>query len=100
MATNPEEIRLTNDYRQRLAKLADQHGTSWQKLLDSLMTQSEQIQQKSDELDLVDIDAEYRELFGHEIEEKPVSQERIEQIAAKCSGSFAQDIIDDREDRL
>ncbi len=59
-----------------------------------------QTQRKSDELELVDIAAEYRELFGHAIEEKPVSRECIEQIAAKCSGSLSHDIIDDRQDRL
>jgi predicted DNA-binding protein len=100
MATNPEDIRLTDDYRQRLAKLADQQGTTWQTLLDEAVEHIEQTQRKSDEIELVDIAAEYRELFGHAIEEKPVSRERIEQIAAKCSGSFSQDIIDDREDRL
>ncbi len=100
MATNPEDIRLTDDYRRRLAKVADQQGTSWQVLLDEAVKHIEQAQTNSNEVDLVDIAAEYRELFGHEIEEKPVGRDRIEQIAAKCSGSFSQDIIDDRKDRL
>jgi hypothetical protein len=100
MATNPEDIWLTDDYRRRLAKIADQKETSWQALLDEAVKHIEQTQTNGNEVDLVDIAAEYRELFGHEIDEKPVSRERIEQIAGKCLGSFAQDIIDDRKDRL
>ena len=33
MATNPEEVRLTDDYRERLARVADQQGTTWKALL-------------------------------------------------------------------
>ena len=42
MATNPGDIRLTDDYRKRLAKVADQKGTTWQTLLAQFVTQIEQ----------------------------------------------------------
>lgn len=98
MTTNPNEIRLNKDERERLASIADRNGKSWRAVFHEAIAAYEQSTVPVNE---VDIDEEIRELFGTEPEElKPVSIERMHEILSKCSGSLAADIIADREDRL
>ena len=113
MATNPEEIQLPDDYRQRIAKLVDQHGTSWQTLLDSFMTHIEQHpphgeQHASTEFPPgIDEDTEYLALCMEELREleaeqsgakKPTIQDAW-RILSKVPGSMVDDINEDRGDR-
>lgn len=96
MATNPNEIRLSKEERERLASVADKNGKPWREAFREAIAQYEQ-GLPGDE---VDIDEEIRAVFGIEPEElKPVSLERVREILSKVPGSMADDIIADRGDR-
>ena len=98
MATNPKEIRLNKEERERLASVADKNGKPWRDVFHDAITAYEQSTVPADE---VDIDEEIRAVFGMNPEDlESVSLEEMRQILAKCSGSLAADIIADREDRL
>jgi len=98
MATNPNDIRLNEEERQRLARAADKNGKPWREAFREAMAKYEQGTVPDDE---VDIDEEILALFGVQPEKlKPVSLERMREILSECSGSLAADIIADREDRL
>lgn len=95
MAINPHDIRLNEKQQRQLAKLAEQNGTSWQEVLDDALTPLEY----SD--DAMDLAEEYQELFPtHKLGQQPVSLEWMRLILSKCSGSLAEDIVADREDRF
>lgn len=97
MATNPNEIRLSKEERERLASVADKNGKPWREAFREAIAQYEQ----GIPGDEVDIDEEIRAVFGIRPEDlEPISLEEMRQILAKCSGSLAADIIADREDRL
>jgi hypothetical protein len=96
--TDANDIRLIPEQQQRLAKVADQNGQSWQAAFDDALTQLERKSRTDEEHDL---DTEFLELCVEEIRgRKPVSLARMREILSKVSGSMAQDIIADREDRL
>jgi hypothetical protein len=98
MATNPNDIRLNEEERQRLARAADRNGKPWREAFREAMAKYEQGTVPDDE---VDIDEEILVLFGVDPKDlKPVSPERMREILSQCSGSLAADIIADREDRL
>ena len=113
MATNPGEIRLTDDYRKRLAKVADQKGTTWQTLLAQFVTQIEQTkptgeQHTSDPLPPgFDEDTEYLALCLAELREMEAAQGGVKKptiedawrILSKVPGSMVDDINEDRGDR-
>lgn len=95
MAIHSHDIRLSEDQQRRLARLAEQHGTSWQEVLDDALTRLECL---GDELALAE---EYRELFPtHEPGQEPVSLEWMRHLLSQCSGSLAEDIVADRDDRF
>lgn len=95
MDINPHDIRLSEGQQRRLAKVAEQNGTSWQEVLDDALTR---LECRDDEMALAE---EYRELFPtHELGQQPVSLEWMRHILSKCSGSLAEDIVADREDRF
>jgi transcriptional regulator with XRE-family HTH domain len=97
MATNPNEIRLSKEERERLASMADKNGKPWREAFREAIGQYE----RGIPGDEVDIDEEIRAVLGIEPEDlEPVSLEEMRRILAKCSGSLAADIIADREDRL
>jgi hypothetical protein len=97
MATNPNEIRLSKEDRERLASVADKNGKPWREAFREALSKYE----RGIPDDEVDIDEEIRAVFGMNPEDlEPVSLEEMRQILAKCSGSLAADIIADREDRL
>lgn len=98
MATNPNDVRLNEEERQRLARAADRNGKPWREAFREAMAKYEQGTVPDDE---VDIDEEILVLFGVDPKDlQPVSLERMREILAKCSGSLAADIMADREDRL
>ena len=98
MATNPNDIRLNKGEKASLAQLADKNGKPWRAVFREAMATYEQGTVPADE---VDIDEEIRAEFGVEPDElEEVSLKEVQQILAKCSGSLAEDIIADREDRL
>ena len=95
MDINPHDIQLSEAQQRRLAKVAEQNGTSWQEVLDDTLTR---LECPDDEMALAE---EYRELFPtHELGQQPVSLEWMRHILSKCSGSLAEDIVADREDRF
>lgn len=95
MAINPHDIRLSEEQQWRLAKAAAQNGTSWQEVLDDALAR---LECPDDEMDLAE---DYQELFPtHELGQQPVSLEWMRHILSKCSGSLAEDIVADCEDRF
>lgn len=98
MVTDPNDIRLSPEQQQRLAKVANQHGQSWQAAFDDALAQLERKSRTDEDHEL---DTEFLALCAEEIRgRKPVSLTRMREILSKVSGSMAQDIIADREDRL
>ena len=98
MTTNPNEIRLDEEDRASLARIADKNRKSWREVFREAIATYEQSTVPADE---VDIDEEIRAVFGVEPDAlEEVSLEEVQHIFAKCSGSLADDIIADREDRL
>ena len=96
MATNPNEIRLSKEERERLASIADKNGKPWREAFREALSKYE----RGIPDDEVDIDEEIRAVFGIEPEElRPVSLERVREILSKVPGSMADDIIADRGDR-
>jgi transcriptional regulator with XRE-family HTH domain len=96
MATNPNEIRLNKEERERLASIADKNGKPWRETFREALSKYE----RGVPDDEVDIDEEIRTVFGIEPEElKPVSLERVHEILSKVPGSMADDIIADRGNR-
>jgi hypothetical protein len=95
MAINPHDIHLSKEQQRRLAKVAEQNGTSWQEVLDDALTR---LECPDDEMDLAE---EYQELFPtHELGQQPVSLEWMRHILSQCSGSLSEDTVADREDRF
>ncbi len=93
MAIDPKE--LSPETLDALSELAEESGKNGKELSTALREAVDAYLRRSD--DEVDLAAEYRELFpGHEIDEEPVSVERMRKILSKCSGSLADDIIADR----
>ncbi len=113
MATNPEDIRLTDDYRRRLARVADRNGTSWQALLDKAVTHIEQTPTNGEKHASAklppgfDEDTEYLALCMEELQEMEAEQggakkptiEDAWRILSKVPGSMVEDINEDRGDR-
>lgn len=96
MATNPNEIRLSKEERERLANIADKNGKPWREAFHEALSKYE----RGIPDDEVDIDEEIRAVLGIEPEElKPVSLERVREILSQVPGSMADDIIADRGDR-
>ena len=113
MTTNPEEIRLTDDYRKRLARVADEQGTTWQTLLDRFVTQIEQTKSNGEPPPSaplppgVDEDTEYLALCMEELRQmeaepggaKKPTIEDAWRILSAVPGSLVDDINEDRDDR-
>ena len=97
MTTNPNEIRLDDEERASLARIADKNGKSWREVFREAIATYEQSTVPADE---VDMDEEIRATFGMESDAlESVSLEEMRQILAKCP-SLADEITADREDRL
>lgn len=98
MATDPNDIRLNEEDKELLAKVADTNGKPWHDVFLDAMTKYAQAGVKEEEYDL---DTEFLALCAEEIRgEKPVSLERVHEILSKVPESLAEEIIADREDRL
>jgi hypothetical protein len=94
MATNPEDIRLSEEQKRLIAERADRNGQSWQTVLQEALALESA---KDDE----GLDTEFMDWCAEQGRGKDViSLEEARRILAKCSGSLAQNIIADREDRL
>ncbi|HXG22349.1 MAG TPA: hypothetical protein VNN62_25175 [Methylomirabilota bacterium] len=94
MATNPDDIRLSEEQKRLIAERADRSGQPWQAILQEALASESA---KDDE----GLDTEFMDWCAEQVGGKDViSLEEARRILAKCSGSFAQDIIADREDRL
>jgi hypothetical protein len=94
MATNPEDIRLSEEQKRLIADRADRNGQPWQTVLQEALAAESA---KDDE----GLDTEFMDWCAQQVRGKAViSLEEARRILAQCSGSLAQDIIADREDRL
>lgn len=94
MATNPDDIRLSEEQKRLIAERADRNGQPWQTVLQEALA----LESAKDEEGL---DIEFMDWCAEQVRGKDViSLEEVRRILAKCSGSLAQDIIADREDRL
>ena len=93
MATNPNDIRLSEEDKELLAKTANKNGKPWRDVFRDAMAKYA----AEDE----GLDVEFMDWCAEQVRGKDViSLEEARCILAKCSGSLAQDIIADREDRL
>ena len=93
MTTDPNEIELSPEQKQRIAERATQNGQSWQTALEEALGPH-----PTEEEDWLDTDYMARcaeERRGKE----PIGLERVREILSKVPGSMADDIIADRGDR-
>jgi len=95
MATDPNDIRLSEEDKELLGKVADKNGKPWHAVFWDAITKYAQANSWQEEPWL---DTEYMESCAAEVHTH-VSLERMRQILSKVSGSLAEDIIADRADR-
>jgi hypothetical protein len=94
MATNPDDICLSEEQKRLIAERADRNEQPWQVVLQEALASESA---KDDE----GLDTEFMDWCAEQVCGKDViSLEEARRILAKCSGSLAQDISADREDRL
>lgn len=98
MATNPNDIRLSEEDKALLAKAADTNGKPWHDVFRDALAQYtlSRTTDKHYDLDTEFLDWCAQELAGKEI----ISHAEARRILAKVSESLAAEIIADREDRL
>lgn len=112
MATNPADIQLTDEERRRLARLADQHGITWQALVEQAVAHLEQAQTHGEppawaELPPdVEEDTEYVAYCMEELREleaqfgpEALTVENARRILSKVSGSIVDVLNQDRGER-
>ncbi len=93
MATNPNDIYLSEEQKRHIAKWADQNGKPWQTVLQTML-----VPQNAEEDWL---DTEFMEWCAGQVSgKKVISLEEARRILAKVSGSLSDMIMVDRMDRL
>jgi hypothetical protein len=95
MATNLDDIRLSEEQKRLIAERADRNGKPWQTILQEALA-SESAKKDDEGLDTEFMDWCAEQVCGKDV----ISLEEARRILAQCSGSLARDIIADREDRL
>ena len=94
MATNPDDIRLSEEQKRLIAERADRNGQPWQTVLQEALAPESA---KDDE----GLDTEFMDWCAEQVRGKDVILlEEVYRILVQCSGSLVQDIIADWEDRL
>ena len=98
MATDPNDIRLNQQDKELLAKVADKNGRPWREVFRNAMAKYEQASAQDEEYDL---DTEFLDWCAKELEGKEIiSHEEARRILSQVPESLAEEIIADREDRL
>ena len=96
MATNPNDIYLSEEQKRQIAEWADQNGKPWQTALQTMLEPSNAENAEEDWLD-----TEFMEWCAEQVRGKTViSLEEARRVLAKVSGSLSDNIIADRADRL
>jgi hypothetical protein len=94
MATNPDDIRLSEEQKRLIAERADRNGKPWQTVLQEALASESATGDEG-------LDTEFMDWCAEQVRGKDViSLAEARRILAQCSGSLARDIIADREDRL
>jgi hypothetical protein len=94
MATDPNDICLSEEDKELLVKVADKNGKPWRSVFWDAITKYAQASSRQEEPWL---DTEYMDSCAAEVHAH-VSLERMRQILSKVSGSLAEDVIADRTD--
>ena len=93
MTVNPNDIQLSPEQKRRVAEQANRNGKPWQRVLQEALD-------SNDVTDDEGLDTEFMTWCADQVRGKGIiSLDEAHQILSKCSGSLAQDIIDDRGDR-
>ena len=93
MTVKPEDIQLSLEQKRSIAEQANRNGKPWQSVLQEAFDSNRGTDHEGLDSEFMDWCAE--QVRGKEI----ISLDEAHSILSKCSGSLAQDIIDDRTDR-
>ena len=93
MTVKPEDIRLSPRQKRLVAEQANSNGKPWQSILQEALD-------SSGVTDREGLDSEFMDWCTEQVRgKKMISLDEAHRILSKCSGSLAQDIIDDRSGR-
>ena len=93
MTVKPEDIQLSPEQKRLIAEQANRNGKPWQSVLQEVLDSSGVMDREGEDSEFMDWCAE--QVRGKDV----ISLDEAHSILSKCSGSLAQDIIDDRSDR-
>ena len=93
MIAHPEDIQLSPEQKRLVAQYANKNGQPWQSVLQKALDSNGVTDDEGLDTEFMDWCAD--QVRGKEI----ISLDEAHRILSKCSGSLAQDIIDDRGDR-
>ena len=93
MTVKPEDIQLSLGQQRLIAEQANRNGKPWQSVLQEALDSTGAADREG--LDSAFMDWCAEQVCGKDI----LSLDEAHSILSKCSGSLAQDIIDDRRDR-
>ena len=93
MTVKPEDIQLSPAQKRVIADRANKNGKPWQSVLQEALD-------SSSVTDHAGLDSEFMDWCAEQVHGKDiVSLDEAHRILSRCSGSLAQDLIDDRSDR-
>ena len=93
MTVKLEDIQLSPGQQCLIAEQANRNGKPWQSILQEALDSSGVTDREGEDSAFMDWCAE--QVRGKDI----ISLDEAQSILSRCSGSLAQDIIDDRSDR-
>ncbi len=93
MATSPDDIQLSSEYKRLIAERADEKGQPWQTVLHEVLAPT---RAEEDWLDTEFMDWCADQVRGKQV----ISLEEARRILSTVSGSLSDAIIADRDDRL
>ncbi len=93
MTVKPEDIQLSLGQKRLIAEQAGRNGKPWQSILQEVL-------ESSGVTDHEGLDSEFMDWCAEQVRGKDsISLDEAHRMLSRCSGSLAQDIIDDRSDR-
>ena len=93
MTVKPEDIQLSLEQKRLIAEQANRNGKPWQSVLQEALD-------SSGVTDHAGLDSEFMDWCAEQVRGKDsISLDEAHGMLSRCSGSLAQDIIDDRSDR-
>ena len=93
MIVKPDDVQLSPEQKRLVAEYANKNGKLWQSVLQEALD-------SNGVTDNEGLDTEFMDWCTDQVRGKEIlSLDEAHRILSKCSGSLAQDIIDDRGDR-